>query len=44
MLRLTIGLVSAMLLYGALTKSWRVLNYSLLWLLTNVLLLKDVAG
>jgi hypothetical protein len=44
MLRLTIGLVSAMLLYGALTKSWRVLNYSLLWLLTNILLLKDVAG
>jgi hypothetical protein len=44
MLRLTIGLVSAMLLYGALTKSWRVLNYSLLWLLTNILLLKDVAS
>lgn len=44
MLRLTFGLVSAMLLYGALTKSWRVLNYSWLWLLTNVLLLKGVAG
>lgn len=44
MLRLTMGLVSAMLLYGALTRSWRILNYSLLWIATNALLLKDVAG
>jgi hypothetical protein len=43
MVRLTIGLVSAMLLYGALTRSWRVLIYSPLWLAANVLLFKGVA-
>ena len=43
MVRLTMGLVSAMLLYGALARSWRVLNYSYFWIATNVLLLKGVA-
>lgn len=44
MLRLTMGLVVAMLLYGAFTRSWRVLNYSSFWLVTNILLIKGVAG
>jgi hypothetical protein len=43
MLRLTMGLVSSMLLYGTLFRSWRVLNYSSFWIATNVLLLKGVA-
>jgi hypothetical protein len=43
MLRLTQGLVVSMLLYGGVIRSWRVLNYSTLWLATNVLLLKGVA-
>ncbi len=44
MLRLTQGLMVSMLLYGALRKSSRVLNYSTLWVVANVLLLKGVAG
>ena len=44
MLRLTQGLVVSMLLYGGLNRSWRILNYSSLWIFTNVLLLKGVAG
>ena len=43
MLRLTQGLVVAMLLYGGLIRSRRILNYSTFWLATNVLLLKGVA-
>jgi hypothetical protein len=42
MLRLSQGLMVSMLLYGALSRSWRVLNYSTFWLATNVLLLKGV--
>ena len=44
MLRLTQGVVVSMLLYGSLTRSWRILNYSFLWLFTNVLLVNGVAG
>jgi hypothetical protein len=44
MVRLTQGLMVSMLLYGGLSKSPRVLNYSFLWVLTNVLLFKGVAG
>jgi hypothetical protein len=44
MLRLTQGLAVSMLLYGALVRSWRVLNYCYFWIATNVLLLKGVAG
>jgi hypothetical protein len=44
MMRLTQGLMVSMLLYGGLSKSSRVLNYSFLWVVTNVLLLKGVAG
>jgi hypothetical protein len=40
MVRVTQGLAANMVLYGALTKSPRILNYSLLWLATNVLLAK----
>jgi hypothetical protein len=40
MTRLTQGLAATMLLYGALTKSPRILTYSLLWIATNVLLVK----
>lgn len=43
MLRLTQGLMVSMLLYGALRRSSRVLNYSVLWVVANVLLLKGVA-
>jgi hypothetical protein len=43
MLRLTQGLVVSMLLYGALRRSWRILNYCYLWLFTNVLLVGGVA-
>jgi hypothetical protein len=44
MLRLTQGLVVSMLLYGALRRSSRVLNYSTLWVVANVLLVKGVVG
>ncbi|GAB4536594.1 MAG: hypothetical protein Kow0063_22300 [Anaerolineae bacterium] len=44
MVRLTQGLMVSMLLYGALSSSSRVLNYSCLWVITNVLLFKGVAG
>lgn len=40
MVRITQGLALSMLLYGALVKSSRILNYSLLWIFTNVLHLK----
>jgi hypothetical protein len=43
MLRLTQGLAASMLLYGALVRSWRILNYSFLWVFTNILLVKGVA-
>jgi hypothetical protein len=44
MLRLVQGLAASLLLYGGLRKSARILNYSFLWILTNVLLFKGVAG
>ncbi len=44
MLRLTLGLVASTLLFGGLVKSRRVLLYSQLWVLTNVLLLKGTGG
>ena len=40
MVRLTEGVMLSMVLYGALVKSGRVLNYSLLWIFSNVLLVK----
>jgi hypothetical protein len=40
MTRVTQGLAANMVLYGALTKSPRILNYSLLWIATNALLVK----
>ena len=43
MLRLTQGLVVSTILYGGLVRSWRILNYSRLWLATNVLLIKGVS-
>ena len=43
MLRLTQGLMVSMLLYGALRRSARALNYSCLWVVANVLLFKGVA-
>jgi hypothetical protein len=43
MVRLTQGLMVSMLLYGALRRSSRVLNYSTLWVVANVLLIKGVA-
>jgi hypothetical protein len=43
MLRLTQGLMVSMLLYGGLRRSTRVLNYSTLWVVANVLLVKGVA-
>jgi hypothetical protein len=43
MVRVTHGLAAGMLLYGALTRSPRILNYSLLWLATNILLVKGTA-
>lgn len=39
-IRLTQGLVLSMLLYGALIQSKRILNYSILWIFTSVILLK----
>lgn len=41
MTRLAVGLVAATLLYGALRRSRRVLNYSLLWLATLALLVNE---
>ncbi|MBN1656781.1 MAG: hypothetical protein JXA93_00190 [Anaerolineae bacterium] len=41
MLRLTTGLVLAMILYGARKRSQRILNYSLLWLASLVFLFKE---
>jgi hypothetical protein len=38
--RLIQGMVVSMLLYGALVKSGRILNYSILWIATNVLWVK----
>jgi len=43
MVRLTHGLMVSTLLYGALRRSSRILNYSVLWVATNVLLVKGVA-
>ncbi len=43
MARLAAGLVAATLLYGALGRSRRVLNYSLLWLATLALLVNESA-
>lgn len=43
MLRLTQGVMVAMLLYGGLIRSWRILNYSTLWIVTTVLLIKGVS-
>ncbi|HSM57304.1 MAG TPA: hypothetical protein VK879_14225 [Candidatus Sulfomarinibacteraceae bacterium] len=40
MVRLIQGLMVSMLLYGALVKSRRILNYSLFWIATNVLWVK----
>lgn len=44
MLRLTLGVVAAMILFGALHRSRRILNYSLFWIATNMLLIQGVAG
>ncbi len=41
MARLAVGLVAATLLYGAQRRSRRVLNYSLLWLVTLALLVNE---
>ncbi|MFO7679371.1 MAG: hypothetical protein R6X34_04920 [Chloroflexota bacterium] len=43
MVRLTQGLMVSLLLYGAWVTSKRILNYSVLWIFTNVLLIKGVA-
>jgi hypothetical protein len=43
MIRLTEGVMLSMVLYGALVKSGRVLNYSILWIIGNVLLIKGTA-
>lgn len=43
MVRLTEGVMLCMVLYGALVKSGRVLNYSVLWIFSNVLLIRGVA-
>lgn len=43
MIRLTEGVMLSMVLYGALVKSGRVLNYSVLWIISNVLLIKGTA-
>lgn len=44
MVRITQAVMVSMLLYGGLTKSGRVLNYSVLWIFTNVLLVNGTAG
>jgi hypothetical protein len=43
MLRLTQGLSASMVVYGGLRRSTRVLSYSMLWIATNVLLIKGVS-
>jgi hypothetical protein len=43
MVRLTQGLAASMVVYGGLRRSTRVLTYSMLWIATNVLLIKGVA-
>ena len=43
-MRLTSGLVASMLLFGGLVRSHRILVYSQLWILSNVLLLEDTGG
>ena len=43
MARLTVGLVAATLLYGALRRSRRVLTFSFFWLATLALLLNESA-
>ncbi|MDM8518745.1 hypothetical protein QUF64_01760 [Anaerolineales bacterium HSG6] len=43
MMRLTQGLMVAMLLYGAWVKSPRILRYTTLWIFTNALLIGGVA-
>jgi hypothetical protein len=43
MVRLTQGLMVSLLLYGAWAASKRILNYSVLWIFTNALLIKGVA-
>lgn len=42
MLRLTQGLAACILLFGALIRSRRLLNYSTLWIMTNILLVGGV--
>jgi hypothetical protein len=44
MVRLTTGLMVSMLLVGGLIGSGRILNYSVLWIFTNALLIKDTAA
>jgi hypothetical protein len=44
MLRLTQGVMVSLLLYGGLVRSRRILNYSIFWIATNVLLIGGVAG
>ena len=44
MLRLNMGLVATLLIFGALSRSKRMLTYNLLWLVTNILLIKGVSG
>lgn len=44
MLRLSLGLVATLVLYGGLTRNRRLLNYSLLLLASNIFLVKGVAG
>lgn len=44
MVRITQGLVLATLLYGSLIKSKRMLNYSVLWIATLVILVNGSAG
>ncbi len=41
MLRFGVPLVAFLILYSARQKSWRALNYSFLWLLTLLMLIKD---
>jgi hypothetical protein len=41
MLRLTTGLVTSTILYGAANRSKRILNYTLLWLASLVFLTKE---
>lgn len=43
MVRLTHGLSATMVVYGGLRRSTRILAYSMLWIATNVLLIKGVS-